>query len=148
MQIIGNNTTALSCAFPDKERGCAAATSQCATSHCCGFGAALLQHGIKATPNMTGAPGSDLAASDHHVVQQRKRVTISPRSAVARSRAPGEQHHFCGFSAHHNALQPLIPRTQRMRLPLKHVAVHVMAHQRPGLFAARLMTDDRSNQIE
>ena len=35
-----------------------------------------------------------------------------------------------------------------MRLPLKHVGVHIMAHERPGVFAARLMTDDRSNQIE
>src|SRR6478672_1060636 len=41
-----------------------------------------------------------------------------------------------------------VPRLERMRLPLKHVAVHVMAHERPGIFAARLMTDDRRDQIE
>jgi len=50
--------------------------------------------------------------------------------------------------AGHDRFQPLIPDSQRMRFPLKHVGVHIMAHQRPGFFAARLMTDDRSNQIE
>jgi hypothetical protein len=42
--------------------------------------------------------------------------------------------------------QPLVPRPQRTRFAFKHVAVHVMAYKRPGVFATRLMTDDGGNQ--
>src|SRR3984957_11154731 len=53
-----------------------AATSQCATSHGCGFGAAWLQHGINATPSMTGAPGSDpLRARDDQATVRNRKIT-------------------------------------------------------------------------
>ena len=64
------------------------------------------------------------------------------------SPSPRQPHDFGALLAGHDRLQPLIPDLQRMRFPLKHVGVHVMADECPGVFAARLMTDDRGNQIQ
>jgi hypothetical protein len=55
---------------------------------------------------------------------------------------------FRGLFARDDGLQAFVPSLERKRLSLKHVGVHIMAHQRPRVLAARLMTDDRSNQIE
>jgi hypothetical protein len=90
MQVIGINTTALPCAFSNKEWGLSGRDLPMRKATLLWIRRAVLQLGIRATPNMAGPrPGSDLAASDHRVVQQRERVVSRPLSAIVRSCASG-----------------------------------------------------------
>ena len=84
-------------------------------------------------------------------------ITVSARVGIALCRGnDGDASHLAPrscttFAASSPITMPLsrsVPRLERMRLSLKHVGVHVMTDERPGVFAAQLMTDDRSDQIE
>ena len=71
-----------------------------------------------------------------------------PEACFAHLPCPRQLNHVRCLLAFHDRLEPLVPHSERMRLALKHVGAHVMVDQRAGVLAARLVADNRGDQIE
>src|SRR5580704_15597632 len=67
-----------------------------------------------------GAERADLRGEKQKGARSKHRLWVNPPSSH-----PRQPHHFCDLLTRNNRPQPLIPRTQRIRLALEHVGVHV-----------------------